>query len=166
MTDSNNIEEMNLTKLSKRELLAKCEILGLTKYKSKNKGELIELINSKTHIEFIIESEYYEDIITQDDNVISIENSNFDTLKNYYDNVLNLDKTTYKSSNDEPTPIQCIVDMIDKIPVELWMRNNLSILDPCCGNGNFVLPVLFKLLNANHTTKNILENIIEFNDIY
>jgi len=42
------IEEINLTKLSKTELLAKCEELGITKCKSKNKGELIDLINLKT----------------------------------------------------------------------------------------------------------------------
>lgn len=40
------IEKMDLTKLSKTELLAKCEELGITKCKSKNKGELINLINS------------------------------------------------------------------------------------------------------------------------
>jgi len=38
-----NIEEMDLTKLSKPELLAKCEELGITKCKSKNKGELHRL---------------------------------------------------------------------------------------------------------------------------
>ena len=42
------IEEMELTKLSKTELLAKCEELGIKKCKSKNKGELIDLINTKT----------------------------------------------------------------------------------------------------------------------
>ena len=42
------IEEMDLTKLSKEELLAKCEELGIKKCKSKNKGELIILINTKT----------------------------------------------------------------------------------------------------------------------
>ena len=41
------IEEMDLTKLSKTELLEKCEELGIKKCKSKNKGELIELINQK-----------------------------------------------------------------------------------------------------------------------
>jgi DNA (cytosine-5)-methyltransferase 1 len=41
---------MDLTKLLKTELLEKCKELGLTKYKSKNKNELIELIN--TNIEF------------------------------------------------------------------------------------------------------------------
>jgi hypothetical protein len=56
------IEEMDLTKLTKHELLTKCEEVGIKKCKSKNKGELIELINSKNEtkinkpqIEFIIE---------------------------------------------------------------------------------------------------------------
>ena len=51
MTTNNNIscniEDMDLTNLSKIELLTKCEELGIIKCKSKNKGELIELINSK-----------------------------------------------------------------------------------------------------------------------
>jgi hypothetical protein len=38
---------MDLTKLTKIELLAKCEEHGITKCKTKNKGELIELINNK-----------------------------------------------------------------------------------------------------------------------
>jgi len=36
---------MDLTKLTKLELLAKCEELGITKCKSKNKSKLIEIIN-------------------------------------------------------------------------------------------------------------------------
>jgi len=43
------MQEMNLTKLPKQELLAKCAEYGITKCKSKNKGELIDLINAKTH---------------------------------------------------------------------------------------------------------------------
>lgn len=50
MVDISNItciiEDMDLTKLSKTELLAKCEELGIAKYKSKNKSELIQLINN------------------------------------------------------------------------------------------------------------------------
>ena len=37
-------KDINLTKLSKTELFTKCEELGITKYKSKNKQQLIELI--------------------------------------------------------------------------------------------------------------------------
>lgn len=168
-----NIEAMDLTKLSKNELLAKCEELGITKCKSKNKSELIQLINHakpnpkpKPKFEFIIESDSENEIIDNvEENIINIDNSNFKTLKEHYDNILNLDKSTYQSSNDEPTPLDCIIDMINKIPEELWDRDDLSILDPCCGNGNFALPVLFKLLDKNHTIKNIVENIIHFNDI-
>lgn len=49
---------MDLTKLSKTKLLVKCEELGFTKYKSKNKNELIELINNittTTQIKLIID---------------------------------------------------------------------------------------------------------------
>ena len=51
---------MEFTQLSKAELLIKCEELGITKYKSKTKKELIELIQTKTQAEeteFIIEDE-------------------------------------------------------------------------------------------------------------
>ena len=52
MTDINSninciIEEMDLTKLTKTELLEKCEELGIAKCKFKNKGDLIDLIKFK-----------------------------------------------------------------------------------------------------------------------
>jgi len=94
---------------------------------------------------------------------VTIESSSFDELKNYYDKHLNMDKSTYKNSNDEPTPIDCISEMISKIPSELWSREQLSILDPCCGNGNFSIPILFELLKY-HSREKILEEIMEFND--
>lgn len=93
----------------------------------------------------------------------SLDNS-LDELRVYFNTVLNLDKSTYTSSNDEPTPINCIEEMISKLPEELWTRKDLKILDPCCGNGNFGIPVYFKLLQ-NFTRKDILDNILYFNDI-
>ena len=45
----NITEQMDISKMSKLELLEKCKELGITKCSSKNKGELIDLINSKTH---------------------------------------------------------------------------------------------------------------------
>ena len=44
---------MDLSQLSKTELLAKCEEFGFTKCKSKNKNQLIELITSKNVIKNI-----------------------------------------------------------------------------------------------------------------
>ena len=72
MTNINSInsiiEEMDLTKLSKTELLAKCQELGITKCKSKNKGELIDSINNQKNpikkVELIIEEDEKDTIIT------------------------------------------------------------------------------------------------------
>jgi type I restriction-modification system DNA methylase subunit len=93
-----------------------------------------------------------------------VNSSSQEELKEYYDKVLNMDKSTYKSSNDEPTPIDCIGDMIDTIPDEFWKKESLSILDPCCGNGNFFIPMLPKLMRY-HSKEKCLIDILEFNDI-
>ena len=91
---------------------------------------------------------------------MNVNSNTFEELKQYYDKVLNIDKSTYKSSNDEPTPIDCVIEMVSKIPEELFLRQNLSILDPCCGNGNFGLVIYYKLLlNINNNSK------MDFNDI-
>lgn len=95
---------------------------------------------------------------------MNIEEQSFDELKRYYDCILNKDKSTYKTSNDEPTPIECIMEMAEKIPIELWKRDKLRILDPCCGNGNFGL-VLYHILLSFHSKTKILEEILDFNDI-
>lgn len=97
-------------------------------------------------------------------NNISIDNATYDEIKGYYDKVLNIDKSTYKTSNDEPTPIDCVKEMINKIPEELWKKGDLRILDPCCGNGNFGIPIFYELLRY-YKKEVILEQILEFNDI-
>jgi tRNA1(Val) A37 N6-methylase TrmN6 len=102
--------------------------------------------------------------IVQSVSPVTVDTSGFEGLKAYYDETLNLDKTTYMSSNDEPTPLDCVREMISKIPVDLWCKSDLSILDPCCGNGNFSIPIFFELLK-HHDKKTILEEILEFNDI-
>jgi hypothetical protein len=61
---------MELTNLSKQELLGKCVELGFTKCKSKNKDELIELIygksKKKTKIEFIIKDDDNKNVSVPD----------------------------------------------------------------------------------------------------
>jgi len=98
------------------------------------------------------------------ENIPTINTSSFKVLKKYYDEKLNMDKSTYKSSNDEPTPLDCVIEMIDRLPDDLWLKEELSILDPCCGNGNFSIVLYFKLLEYYKKSK-ILEEILEFNDI-
>jgi DNA (cytosine-5)-methyltransferase 1 len=75
---------MDLTKLSKNELLVKCEELGITKCKSKNKTDLLKLINGKSkkpQIKFIIEDNDEDclretNIIENINNVITNEITN------------------------------------------------------------------------------------------
>jgi len=103
-------------------------------------------------------------IFNMSNDKITIDTATFEEIKKYYDDTLNTDKSTYKSSNDEPTPIDCISEMISKIPGDLWRNPDLTILDPCCGNGNFSIPIVFELAKY-HDKKKILEQILEFNDI-
>ena len=96
---------------------------------------------------------------------VSIENS-YDEIKDYINNKLNKDKSLFKTSNDEPTPLDCCEEMLSKIPKNFWLNKNLKILDPCAGYGNFEI-ILHNILRANNlnTTKDILEKIITFNEI-
>lgn len=117
----------------------------------------------------MLQNQLQNQLQIQRQNIIPcIDNSTPSQLNSYYDEILNLDKSTYKSSNDEPTPIKCIKEMISKIPAELWERPDLKILDPCCGNGNFAIAVLEKLLENNNkftTLQHIVDNVLHFNDI-
>ena len=61
---------------------------------------------------------------------------NFEEIQAYFDN-LNKDLTHFNSSNDICTPLGCVKEMVDAIPQELWERDQLTVLDPCAGNGNF-----------------------------
>lgn len=92
-----------------------------------------------------------------------VENSYLE-LKHYFDNVLNNDRGHFKTSNDEPIPISCIEDMLSVVPDDVWYRRNLKVLDPCCGNGNFHLVIYSLLLALGLDPKDILENMLYFND--
>jgi len=65
-----NIEEMDLTKLSKNDLFIRCEQLGLKKYKSKNKDELIQMIQ---HQEKSEEPKSNSQELEQKNEVISVK---------------------------------------------------------------------------------------------
>lgn len=89
-----------------------------------------------------------------------IKVDDYKKIKKFYD-ALNLDKYHFINSNDICTPMGCVEEIVDKIPLELWSRKNLSILDPSCGNGNFSAYIYQKLLNR----RNEIKNILYFNDL-
>lgn len=87
----------------------------------------------------------------------------YENIKEHVDNVLNKDTSHFKSSNDEPTPVGCIEEMISKIPETFWKQSNLKILDPCCGNGNFGV-VVGNYLRENGKSNNEILQSLHFND--
>jgi site-specific DNA-methyltransferase (adenine-specific) len=111
-----NIEEMDLTELSKPKLLAKCEELGITNCKSKNKSELIDLIKSKKQpLEFIIED---KDADGDNINKTDILNKIVTTPMNNNITILNAD-CMVELNKLEDNSIDCVITdppyFIDKL---------------------------------------------------
>ena len=55
---------------------------------------------------------------------ITINNS-YQQLQKYYDEQLNTNPNLVETSNDEPTPIDCVQEMVEKIPEEFWKRTDI-----------------------------------------
>ena len=97
-------------------------------------------------------------------NIPKITTSDYITIKQYYDDILNKDKNLVVTTNDEPTPIECVEEMTSKIPESFWKNKDIKILDPCCGCGNFHIVIYYKLLQY-HDRDHILTNMLYFNDL-
>ena len=95
---------------------------------------------------------------------ITVTANDYTTIKQYYDNSLNKNKELVVTTNDVPTPIDCVEEMISKIPESFWKNKNIKILDPCCGCGNFPFVIYYKLLKY-HDREHILTNMLYFNDL-
>ena len=123
MTDKNNItyniEEMDLSNLSKNELLEKCEELGIKKCKSKNKCELIDLINVKTQTK-------KKKLIIEDDEMN--------------------DNTIFQEENELITITKCDVFTPDEISnlMSSKLLNYGKLLEPCVGTGNLLKYINFE----------------------
>jgi DNA (cytosine-5)-methyltransferase 1 len=105
-----NIENMDFTKLTKTELLTKCKELGITKCKSKNKSELIKLLNGEIPLEKKIK------IVIEDE--LFLENEDEDE-----NNLFKLDNF--------------IIDDATKIKDNKIIYDNLKYIDLFCGIGGF-----------------------------
>jgi len=88
---------------------------------------------------------------------------NYSNLVEYFNTTLNTNTDLVKTSNDEPTPIECVEEMLSKIPEDKFKDSNMKWFDPCCGCGNFFV-VLLNRLQPYHPVKHILENMLYFND--
>lgn len=57
------------------------------------------------------------------------------------------------------TPLFAIEKVMHNIKLN-WADPNLKICDPCCGSGSFLIYCLIKLLEAGHSEKHIIENML------
>tara|TARA_Y100000389_G_scaffold204789_1_gene259682 strand:- start:9217 stop:10518 length:1302 start_codon:yes stop_codon:yes gene_type:complete len=89
--------------------------------------------------------------------------SDYQNIKKYYDENLNKNKNLERTTNDEPTPITCVEEMVQQLPEHIFMNGQHKFLDPCCGCGNFFV-VIFHRLRKYHDAKHILEKMLYFND--
>jgi hypothetical protein len=59
----------------------------------------------------------------------------------------------HKKWNDDPskgevsTPIELVCEMLDKIPNDVWENPESKFLDPCMGNGTFIVEIVKRLVN-------------------
>jgi len=77
----NITEQMDISKMSKLELLEKCKELGITKCSSKNKSQLIELINGKNKVveepKIILSN---EEIVQQTTQIIEVDTKTLNVI--------------------------------------------------------------------------------------
>ena len=56
-------------------------------------------------------------------------------------------KERVKNSGEVMTPLNIVWNMISLIPDEDWKNPNFPVLEPSCGNGNFVLYIIAKKIS-------------------
>lgn len=121
---------MDLTKLSKSELLVKCEKLGLTKCKSKKKEELIELINNTPgqteQVELVIEE---KESVLEQTTYTYVNSSEFAENQNN-DNIIILNNDCMVELNKlKDNSIDCVITdppyFIDKLD-NTWSSNQVN----------------------------------------
>lgn len=57
------------------------------------------------------------------------------------------------------TPYSIVKKMCDKIPSEMWKDSTKTFLEPCCGNGNFCLAIVYKRLMNGVSWKDALSTL-------
>lgn len=69
-------------------------------------------------------------------------------------------KARRKQTGEDFTPAALVNEILDKLPVEIWKDSSKTWLDPAAGNGNFLVEVKRRLLEAGHAEDHILNNMI------
>lgn len=68
-------------------------------------------------------------------------------------------KERRKETGEDFTPIALVNEILDKLPAEVWLDSEKTWFDPACGNGNFLVEVKRRLMEAGHSEENVLGRI-------
>ena len=71
------------------------------------------------------------------------------------------------------TSMKLVNEMLDKLPNDIWINQNLKWFDPACGMGNFPVAIYLRLMdtlkdkipNNNDRKKHILENMLYMSEL-
>jgi len=67
-------------------------------------------------------------------------------------------KARAKKTAEVFTPDFLVNQMLDKLPVEVWTKGK-TFCDPACGNGNFLVHVLWRKISKGHNPLDALQSI-------
>lgn len=167
--NNSNFYNMDLNNLSKQELLDRCVELGITKCKSKNKAQLIQILtttsekltNTKTQIEFIIEDIPVEIIQQSNTSLDLLDQILTDTDKKSNNNVIiSSSKDTYIRPHLKPL-IKWSGGKSDEIKMfeKYFPQKYNTYIEPFIGGGS----VYFYL----NPTKAVINDVhVELIDLY
>lgn len=68
-------------------------------------------------------------------------------------------KLRRKHTGEDMTPMSLVGEMLDKLPKEVWEDPTKSALDPAAGDGNFLVAILQRKLNAGHDPLTALSTV-------
>jgi hypothetical protein len=69
-------------------------------------------------------------------------------------------KARRKQTGEDFTPAALVNEILDQLPAEVWTNPEKTWLDPAAGNGNFLVEVKRRLMEAGHSEEHILRNMI------
>lgn len=143
-------------------------IIMSIKYKTPNVALMLDNINVMDEIIKVMNDKKIEFELTSKNFVLikeamkSIIDNNSDIVNNIREIYENAEPRQYrkliekhfvpsKGEKDEhgeiPTPCFLVDEMLDKLPTEFWMKQQ-KVFEPCCGKGNFVLGIFYKLFDG------------------
>jgi hypothetical protein len=65
-----------------------------------------------------------------------------------------------KETGEDFTPPDLVEEILDRLPPESWSDPTKLFLDPSCGDGNFLVAVKKRLLEAGHSEESVLARIL------